>query len=300
VTRTIPCCLEPAAACILNSDMAATSVTGRPYSNVIDRRTAQVAEENFFERFIGAANNARAVPSPMDGRTYDLGPANRTIRTLDGRTEEMKAAIKRRVERDLLKTYDEMPRCGTMLLEIHRRDFLGGRDLRVVVAGASLSPVDDFLTQGSSSRPVGAADFARVRDEVVTRDDVFYFLCAFATTAWHPEARNTLAGRNYLAALCDLHEDAWRVWYAPDPRWGYAARLFDLTSAEEKIEAVRRFVERHTFELLMDELTEDIVFEHLGYAVGIIREAFEIVAAQTEFLRLETGVEPWRLVRVYV
>lgn len=276
-----------------------TTTVIRSRGKRVDRRTALVAEENFFERLISAVTNARAAPSPLDGRTYDLSPANRTMRVLDARTEEMKAGIKRFVQRDLLKTYDEMPKCGTLVFDVFRRDFLGSREPRVVIAGASLSPVEEFLRDGSSSTPTSAAEFSRVRDEVVTRTDVFYFLCAFSTTSWAPEARNTLAGRNYLAALCDLNEDAWRVWYAPDSRWDYGARLFDLSTYEEKLEAIRTFTQRHTFELLMDDLTEDHVFEQLGYSVGVIREAFEMIASQSEFLRLEAGSDPYRLVRVY-
>lgn len=280
--------------------MTATTLTHKRYGKIVDRRTAQVAEENFFERLIAAVTHARAVPNPLDGRTYDLSPACRLMRTLDARTEQMKGAIRRLVERDLLKTYDEMPKCGTVVFEVFRRDLLGSRDVRVVVAGASLSPVEEFLTDGRSSTATSAADFARVRDEIVTRPDVFYYICAFSTTSWAPDARNTLAGHNFLAALCDLNEDAWRVWYAPDPRWDFGARLFDLTAYEEKIEAIRTFVERHTFELLMDELTEDFVFDHLGYAIGVIREAFEILESRSEFIKLETGTEPYRLVRAYV
>lgn len=265
----------------------------------IDRRTAQVAEENFFERLAAAVDRERAVPCPLDGRTYDLSPGRRRTRLLDARTDELKTAIKRTVERDLLKTYEEMPKCPTMLFEVTRKEFLGPRDVRVVIAGASVAPVEEFLREGASSTPMGPEHLARVRDEVVADDGVFYYLCVFAATSWAPEARNTLSGRNYLAALCERYEDAWRVWYAPDERWSFGARLFDLTTYEEKIEAILTFAERHTFELLMDELTEEYVFEHLGYALGVIREAFELASRRSEFLRLEAGAEAWRLVRVY-
>lgn len=279
--------------------MGATAVGSKSAGTRIDRRTAQVAEENFFERLGTAVDRERAVPCPLDGRTYDLSPDRRRTRLLDGRTDELKTAIKRHVERDLLKTYDEMPKCGTMLFEVIRKEFLGSRDVRVVIAGASVAPVEEFLRDGASSAPMGPEALARVRDEVVSAEDVFYFLCVFAATSWSPEARNTLSGRNYLAALCERYEDAWRVWYAPDERWGFGARLFDLTTYEEKIESILTFVERHTFELLMDELTEEYVFDHLGYALGVIREAFELASRRSEFLRLESGAEPWRLVRVY-
>ena len=60
-----------------------------------------------------------------------------------------------------------------------------------------------------------------------------------------------------------------------------------------------RWVTRHTFELLMDELTEDTVFDALGYAIPIIREAFEQIAAEDRYVRFDTTARPYRLTRVY-
>lgn len=277
----------------------ATRLFQKRTGRVIDRRTAQVAEENFFERFASSVTQSRGLLSPLDGRAYDFDPAHRTVKTLDTRTEALKALIKRTVARDLLKTYDEMPRGGTMIFELAQKGLLGGRDPRVVVAGAALSPVEELLRSAGASSPIGATDLAKVRDEICVRPDVFYFVCAFSTTSWDPDARNTLSGPNVLMALCDYFEDTWRVIFGPDPRWECAPRLFDLTTYEEKVDAVRRFVERHTFELLMDELTETFVAEELGLSLGVVREAFEIVEDQSDFLRLETGVQPFRLARVY-
>jgi hypothetical protein len=146
---------------------------------------------------------------------------------------------------------------------------------------------------------MAAAHLNQVREEIATDPTVFYFIGAFATTHWTPEARNTLAGSNYLIALCDFVEEAWRVYYAPDPRWGLSIRLFDLTTYEEKLDALRRFVERHTFDLLMDELGEDFVSEKLGYPAAFVREAFETVERDMDFVRLDTSSKSWRLIRVY-
>ena len=49
----------------------------------------------------------------------------------------------------------------------------------------------------------------------------------------------------------------------------------------------------------MDELTEDTVFEALGYAVPIIHEAFEILAASERYVRFDKTTRPYRLVRTY-
>jgi hypothetical protein len=49
----------------------------------------------------------------------------------------------------------------------------------------------------------------------------------------------------------------------------------------------------------MDEMTEDFVFDELGYAIPIIREAFELMSAEDRFVRFDTGTRPYRLVRNY-
>jgi hypothetical protein len=49
----------------------------------------------------------------------------------------------------------------------------------------------------------------------------------------------------------------------------------------------------------MDELTEDTVFDALGYAIPIIREAFEQIASEDRYVRYDTTARPYRLTRVY-
>jgi hypothetical protein len=142
-------------------------------------------------------------------------------------------------------------------------------------------------------------DLTRAIDTIATNQNVFYYIGAFATTAWDASCQQVLVGGNFLVALCDLSYGAWRTCYAPDPRWRTSARLFDLATDEEKVEAVRALVKRHTFALLMDELTEDLVFEELGYPLGIIREAFEQIASEDRYVRFETGELPYRLIRTY-
>jgi hypothetical protein len=186
-----------------------------------------------------------------------------------------------------------------VLHEIVHKELLGRPSVRVVAAGAAFSPVEDLVRQGRSRRVAPAEELARVRDLIIRSETVFYYLGAFSTTGWDEAARRMLAGPNYLVALSDLTEGAWRTYYAPDPRWRAAARIFDLTSEEEKVEAIRRWVTKHTFELLMDELTEDTVFDALGYAIPIIREAFEQIAAEDRYVRFDTTARPYRLTRVY-
>jgi len=186
-----------------------------------------------------------------------------------------------------------------VLHEILHKELLGRSVVRLVVAGASFSPAEDLVRSGVSRRRIGLEELNRIKDMIVRSDHVFYYIGAFAATGWEDDSRRALAGPNYLIALSDVHEGAWRTYYSPDPRWRSAARIFDLTSEEEKVDSIRRWVTRHTFELLMDELTEDTVFEELGYAIPIVREAFELIASEDRYVRFDTSTRPYRLVRVY-
>ncbi len=265
----------------------------------VDRKTALAAEEAFFERLAANVNATPGIFSPVDNRTYDASPRNRVTKLIDDGSTEVKGLVKRFAERDLMKTYEEMPKNGIVLYEIVHRELLSRPTLKIVIAGASFNPSEELVRKGTSSRRAGSGELARVRDTVLQAERTFHYLAAFSPTGWEESARTALVGSNYLVALCDLHEQAWRTFWTPDPRWRSALRVFDLSTDEEKIEAVRRWVRRHTFELLMDELTEDTVFEELGYAIPIIREAFGFIAREDPYVRFDTASRPYRLVRTY-
>lgn len=265
----------------------------------VDRKAARVAEESFFERLAANVNATFGVYDPLNNRTYDASPRNRVTKSLDDRSTEVKGLIKRLAEKDLMRTYEEMPKNGIVLYEILHKELLSRPAVRVLIAGAAFSPAEELIRAASSRRRAGGEELNRVKDLVVQSESVFTYLGAFSTTGWEEEARRALVGSNYLIALCDIHEEAWRTYYAPDPRWRSAARIFDLTTEEEKVQAIRRWVRKHTFELLMDELTEDTVFDELGYAIPIIREAFEAIAAEDPYVRFDTSSRPYRLVRIY-
>jgi hypothetical protein len=211
----------------------------------------------------------------------------------------VKTLIKRFAERDLMRAYEEMPKNELHLFEIVHKELLGRPSVKVVVAGAAFSPVEELVRSGTSRARIPASELARIRERIVRSESVFYYIDAFSTTGWEDDARRALVGNNHLIALSDVQQGAWRTYYAPDPRWRAAARIFDLSSEDEKVESVRRWVSRHTLELLMDELTEDTVFDALGYAIPIIREAFTQIAAEDRYVRFDTSARPYRLTRVY-
>jgi hypothetical protein len=265
----------------------------------VDPEAARTEEETFHERFAAAVDACAGIYDPLRRRTWDASPRNRVTKTLDERSTEVKAAVKRLAKRDLLKTYEGMPKNAAVVHEIVHKELLRKPEARVAVAAVSFSPVEDLLREGASSRPAGADELRRVRERIAEREDVFYYVGAFSTTGWTEAARTGLAGPHWLLALSDVRDGAWRTHYAPDPRWGTAARLFDLSSEPEKIEAIRRWVREHTVELVMDELTEDAVFDALGYALPLVRKAFAEIARGDPFVKYDGSSKPHRLVRTY-
>jgi hypothetical protein len=265
----------------------------------VDRDAARAAEEAYFERIQSKMAATAGLFDPLSNRTYDASPRNRVTKPLDDGSAEVKAQVKRWAERDLVKTYEALPKNLAVVHEIIHKELLGRPQVKVVVAAAAVNPTEDLIRKGSSRRRATAEDLGRIRERLATSDSVFYYVGVFSPTGWEEAAQKATTGPNWLAALSDLHEGAWRTWYAADPRWRSAARIFDLAGDEEKVEAIRRWVQRHTGELLLDELTEDRVFEALGYAIPIVREAFQRIAAEDRYVRLDTSARPYRLVRVY-
>jgi hypothetical protein len=265
----------------------------------VDRASARTAEEDYFERLAASMAATAGIFDPTSNRTYDASIKNRVTKEVDDRSAEVKAHIKRFAERDLMRTYEEMPKNRVVLHEIVHKELLGRPSVKVVVAGAAFSPIEELVRHGRSCRRASAYDLERVRDLLVKSESVFYYVGAFSTTGWDEAARKSIAGPNWLLALSDRADGAWRTWYAPDPRWRAAARIFDLSTEEEKVEAVRRWVTRHTGELLLDELTEDRVFDDLGYALPIVREAFRQIAAEDRYVKFDTSARPYRLTRTY-
>jgi hypothetical protein len=265
----------------------------------VDRASARTAEEDYFERLAASMAATAGIFDPLSSRTYDASIKNRITKEVDDRSAEVKGHIKRFAERDLMRTYEEMPKNRVVLHEVVHKELLGRPTVRVVVAGASFSPVEELVRHGRSCRRASAFDLEKVRELLVKSESVFYYVGAFSTTGWDEAARKSISGPNWLLALSDRSDGAWRTWYAPDPRWRSAARIFDLSTEEEKVEAVRRWVTRHTGELLLDELTEDRVFDDLGYALPIVREAFRQIAAEDRYVKFDTSARPYRLTRTY-
>jgi hypothetical protein len=89
------------------------------------RAEALVAEEQFFDRLRGRLNGMQGVFHPLDGRMYDATARHRNGRTVEDRMAELKGAVKRFAERDLMRIYEEMPKGTIEVADITHKELLG-------------------------------------------------------------------------------------------------------------------------------------------------------------------------------
>jgi len=108
----------------------------------VDRASARTAEEDYFERLAASMAATAGIFDPTSNRTYDASIKNRITKEVDDRSAEVKAQIKRHAERDLMRTYEEMPKNRVVLHEVVHKELLGRPAVKVVVAGAAFSPVE--------------------------------------------------------------------------------------------------------------------------------------------------------------
>lgn len=148
----------------------------------VDRASARTAEEDYFERLAASMAATAALFDPLTNRTYDASTRNRITKELDDRSAEVKAHIKRFAERDLMRTYEEMPKNRIVVHEIIHKELLGRPAVKAVIAGASFSPTEELVRHGRSCRRAPASELERVRDLLVRSDAVFYYIGAFSST----------------------------------------------------------------------------------------------------------------------
>lgn len=263
------------------------------------RKEALAAEDAFLERFTANVGETPVVYNPLDNRMYDSTPRNLGRRDPDQRSAAVKRLVQKWASQDLMKVYAEMPRNRLVLHDVWHKEMFGPRVVRITIAATSWNPVKELIQEGKSTRQASPGDIHGIKELIVRRPDVFYYVGLFSPTGWEEECRQHLQGENYLIALCDAVQDGWRTWFAQDPRWQSGARLFDLTSDEEKIETIQSFVRRNTRRILMDELTEELLLDRLGYPAPVVREALEGIAREDPFLKFDTKTKPYRLVRIY-
>jgi len=265
----------------------------------VSRQAAREMEESFLSRVRRNFRQLAGIFNPLDGRWYDVVERTTGEYVVDLGAEAAKAAVRDRAKSNLNAVLASMPTNRAAICDVLTRDFLGSKQKRVVLAGISLSPLDELAAPGWSQSPLSYAAVVTAQRRIVTDPGIFHYLCWFSTTGWSAEAREALAnGPNWVACLVERQGDAWRISSRDDGRWGDALSVFDLESYAEKRDRVHAFVKRHTFELLMDRVSDRFVCEKTGLPQDVVRASFRDLAQQP-FLHLSTEEDLYRLTRVY-
>ena len=244
---------------------------------VLSRAEARGLEETFTDRFELGLQRVGEVTNPLDRKVYSI--ARRTAPKYYHKEGEIADRMKALgvFERDILS---EMPRNRLGVLRIHRTGLFSSRATKVFIAAASLSPLEEFILEGSSSRKLDLAAMNEAVDELAKQDDIFYYIGLLSTTGWAEDCRGRLPqGQNYLvAAVENLGGSRWRVEKTPDRRWGRVHAAFDPETRPEKLARCQAYFRDHSgLSLKGGHVVLDVAREELGVPEDIFSRAVQEV-----------------------
>ncbi len=266
----------------------------------ITRANARELEQAFIGRLQRNVLALYGIFSPLENRWFDADEKNRESHVMEPGQEAVRRAVNEHITRGHKRVFEEMPTNRTFLCEVFTRELLGGKTPRVIVLGLAVNPLEDLVKDGGSARKLGYQDLLDAMNPWVHHPQVFYYVSAFSTTGWSDDAKARASNSaNALVTLVDYRDKSWILSPAPDQRWGDSLRMFDLNSTEELVGRVSQFVDAHTFELLMDQMTDRYVAGALGVDAVSVRKAFEGIPPKDKFVRLLGSGNDARLVRDY-
>ena len=258
------------------------SVTEKP----LTRAEARGLEETFTDRFELGLRRVVEVTNPLDGSVYSISRGSK-LRYHD-REDDVAERMKDLgvFERDVL---GEMPRNRYGMLRCWKSGFFSSKATRVIIAAVALSPLEEFILEGSSSRKLDLAELNRAVDNVVKQDEIFYYLGVLSTTGWAEDCRGRLPqGPNYLlAAVENLGGSRWHLEKTPDRRWGRVFAAFDPETRPEKLARCQTyFADHESLSLKGGHVVLNVAREELGVPEEVFRLAVEEAARRDPKLEL--------------
>jgi len=252
---------------------------------------ARAIEDLFVGRFEEAMAAIRRVPHPIEQQLYAAGERDR-VHLKRSRTDDVVEHMKRHRVFDRA-VFDEVPLDQVSEFRIVTRSFFGRKDVRVVVAAAAVSPLEDFVRGRCSLAKGGAPDLERALQSLSLVDECFYYIGVLSTVGWEPGVERHIPSRpNVLCALVENREGTeWRLRSSGDERWGGLTRLFDPETDREKIDRVRRRLTTHReLSLRGGHVVITALREEMGVSDGLLEAALdEQIASDKELSRAEVG-----------
>ena len=143
---------------------------------------AKALEELFVSRFDEAMAEIQRVPHPLEQQLYPAGPRDR-IHLKRTRSDEVIDLMKRHrvFERELLEA---LPLDEVSEYRIFTKSLFGKKEVRVVVAAACVSPLEDFITRKCSLLRSGPRELERAVAAVCPREDAFYYVGVLSTVGF--------------------------------------------------------------------------------------------------------------------
>ncbi|MBN1444462.1 MAG: hypothetical protein JXA90_17245 [Planctomycetes bacterium] len=272
---------------------SAAEVSGEQRSGAAGQRAARSREmarelENVFIRgFESAYGNLDAVFDPRDRRKYSTRSSSRDPEIADDYLRVVEILKReRRFDREL---FDTLPlgKSTRFRIDAGRR---AGRQRRIEIVGASWSPIEDLVRDGTSTARAGRADLCRLLDRIVRGGSAFCYIGVHSTVGWESEVtRFPPRGDDYRVALVEQDEEAgWLLWHDFPPEAARVAALFDPEPRAEKVERCRRRLEmlpdlrvRGGFVVLGE------IPARMGVSEDILSEALERLTREASGLRVQ-------------
>lgn len=260
------------------------------------RLECKAEETNFRARFEKHFLTLRTVYNPLDNATYDT---RRYVKRTSDAENEVKSLIRRHVEPSLqADVYDDTPKNCVLGFDVMRVSLFGGSKPKVGIAGAFVSSLAELIKDGETATPADIPQLDDLKRRVIINTKVFYYIVAYSPTGWTPETRQHLAGPNYIIGLCDSYGGGLRVYVPPETRV-ISRRVFDLTTAPEKLALMRQLLKDGQYELIMDDFTDEFASQKLALDRDVVAALFEEVLSEDKFVILDARARPLRLIREY-
>ena len=143
--------------------------------------------------------------------------------------------------------FDSMPLQQISQFKIYSRSFFSRKKLKIVVAAASISPLED-LVKGQVPRPMSLLHLEETIKRVVKQEEVFYYLGIASTSGWEGRVyQQALQGSNWMVGVLEPGEGTyWRRYFPRPDTWYGLEAVFDPEMDTEKLDRAKNAILRHS------------------------------------------------------
>ncbi len=220
---------------------------------------------------------------------YLRGSSWQTVEKDDSDALRAQMASKRLYDRTLLK---QMPKNRTVSVNGYEKRFIFWKRQTGSAIASVTSRFDDLLDEGGNPQPVSLNELTAHLREIAPDSKVRAVVGVCSTSGFTEEARN--ARHEYpnmdVVLVEPLPGGGWKV-TADDSVQKFVRDMFDPEDIEQKLERVKREVERNGTELLTGGLASDRIAQDVGLPIEVVNRALDLIAKSDPELRVSKSKE---------